>query len=357
MNPTDRGHWTSASNAHADALCPARFKAQQNIPEPPPSPEADRGTKIHAWLSGQINDFSDWPPSDQETAEAIRESADRILREQFPDGCTLIFERRLWGQFGMLRHSGQPDLLAKNDNRILILDYKTGFGLVPESDANRQLRDLAVLAWENFQCVPITVGKVQPTTSANATLCAYGLEDIVRAGSEMWQRIEACHQPNAPRIPGPIQCRYCRFRPQCPEANQTVTTLATVETAGKSLMDGTAIARVLDACAVAAKIIEDNLEKAKKLLAENPDAIPGWKLTQGAEVRSITDPNLVANRFVQSGGSLADFMKTIDVGLGKLREQLRGTTGLKGKGLDTALSQLISGAYEVKRKQPSLERT
>lgn len=380
MNTDDRGKWTSASNAAADALCPGRHLAQRDIPEPPPTPEALRGTRIHAWLAGQpIPDPSghsvvvntlDYAvmkdalygantgglnPEELETAEAIRVQVDEILRDQFPGGCTMRFEKRLWMDIGKLRHSGKPDLLAFTDNRIVIADYKTGWGFVPDSDVNLQLRDLAVLAWETYHIAPIVVAKVQK--GGKPVLCEYNSDDIGKAAGMLDKRVILSNIQGSPRIPGPVQCQYCRFRPQCPEAQATVTALQNVTDAAGALVDGATIARLLDAGKVAKQIIADNESRAKELLAQNPDAIPGWTLKKGACVREITDPETVASRFVKLGGEIPQFLKSVKVNISKLETLLREAKGYKGRDLDNAMKLLIVDCYQEKQNEPSLKRT
>jgi hypothetical protein len=324
------------------------------MPELPEAQETTRGTRIHTWLSGQKIELT---PEELETAETIRELTDSILREEFPNGCTLHFETRLWMRLGQLMHSGQPDLLARTGSKVVILDYKTGWGFVPGADTNQQLRDLAVLAWDNYGVSPIRVAKIQPTTKGRAYLCEYNAEDLERSVADVSKRVTLCHDENAPRIPGPVQCQYCRFRPRCPEAKETVTNLPALIQWDKQLSDGASIARWLDACAVAKKIIKDHEENAKRLLSENPDAIPGWELKPGNKVRAITDPETVASRFTKEGGQLELFMQAVRISIGDMKEVIRGATGLKGKSLDAKLDALIEGCYEERQNEPSLKRT
>lgn len=360
LNTDERGQWTSASNAEADRLCPGRHKACRSVPEGLPTVYTLRGTLIHKWLAGEPIELT---PEDKDLAEEIREQADVILREQFPDGCTIRFEERLWMNIGVLKHSGKPDLLAYDDSKIVILDYKTGFGFVLDSDSNMQLRDLAVLAFHklvgndpNRRAKLVRVGKIQPRSHGRATLCEYNPNDLVTALHQMTERIEACWNPTAPRIPGPKQCQFCRARPTCPEAKATVTALQRVDDAGGELLDGATIARFLDAGKVAKSIIADNEEKAKALLEKNPDAIPGWKLKPGNKVRKVTDPDTVAARFLEIG-EMVNFMKSVEVGIGALKEQVRAATGLKGKALDARVDEMIAGTYVEQQNAPSLTRT
>lgn len=350
MNLDERGPWTSASNAAADRLCPGRFLAQRGMPELPEQQETSSGIRIHAWLEGKPQPLD---PAELELAEGIREKCDGVLRNQFPQGCKLEFERRLWLRLGAKLHSGKPDVLAHDNASILILDYKTGWGFVPESDSNQQLRDLAVLAWENYGIAPVRVAKLQRNDIPY--LCEYNAEALERSKFELFHRVEACHQENAPRVAGPMQCQYCRFRPKCPEAKAALDEVPVV-CQPQLPSDGKLMAAVLNACALAKKVIADREAEAKAVLQAQPDAIPGWKLVKGRRVRIVTAPETVAGRLSELGIEKQAILSSVTMSLGKIENLIR-TTGLKGKELKASMNLVLLGCCEEREDAPSLSRT
>jgi hypothetical protein len=109
---------------------------------------------------------------------------------------------------------------------------------------------------------------------------------------------------------------------------------------------------------VAQQWLDDTEKAMKALLEKDPQAIPGWQLEEGNEVESLTNIQLIFERFVELGGKTEQFMECLK-GLkikGRLEEQVREITGRKGQGLKRTMQQLTSGASEFKKNAPSLKR-
>ncbi len=112
----------------------------------------------------------------------------------------------------------------------------------------------------------------------------------------------------------------------------------------------------------AKKWLEECDEEMKRLLAADPNSIPGWKLEDGVIQTPIVNPQEAFNRLLAVAGSseftaaelLPLFMECVKVGKTDLQALVRKVTGLKGKPLNKAWEDMLSGITESKQNKPSL---
>jgi hypothetical protein len=360
----ERAALPSASSAHRYASCPGSFLLEQQVTEPEvSSSDATTGNRIHAVLAGE-NLYK--YPADQivltseesEIGYRCSQQEAILIRSLFntkPE--RTIRERRFWSYDADWNRlwSGKPDVVYNVGNRALIADYKTGRGSVEHATGNLQLRALAVLIdeyWEGME--EITVAIIQPLAGEPST-CTYNREDLDQARVQINDLMSRVKRPGQPRVPSTEACKYCKAKPICPEAQAVVETLpATVpKESGEIVMSPDQIARFLEVAPLAEAVIESVRGKARRIL-EAGGTIPGWKLKPGAVRESITKPEVVFGRFVQAGGTQADFAKIITVTKTKLRDSVKAVTGTKGKELDAQVEAMLDGCTEAKPTAPSL---
>jgi len=368
-----RGEWSSASNALADRLCRGRHQAQVDLPELPRSDLGEAGTVIHALWTGTEPPRE--PRADEmEKAAALGEQEVRVAEEFFPtgDGLVRIVERRLWHEFpamsndparGTLKTSGRFDvaLVHPESRRALICDGKSGWLPVTPNPSNLQLRRLAALLWLQLDSAEIGVCILKPVGKREPP-CVYNVPDLRRSVSELEEDVRQSHAPDARRTAGEEQCRYCRAREGCPTR---LAWLATALPAAfpplplKTARDWTPAQRVLflEREKDARDWLAARKEEIKSLLAEQPDAVPGYSLKPGRTLETIIDPQEVWQRFGPGmGGSLEAFMKCIKVGKSALKEELRALSGHKGKALEADLDILLAGCVETTTSAATIER-
>lgn len=354
---------TSASSAEADSLCPGRFQAQRGLPEIK-SEDAASGTRIHEALAGKVIQLS---PDEQEIKERCEEIEQKLVAQVFgaEKPKKVFVEQRFWCKIPVpqgeaLLHSGQADKVHRAINKALVVDYKTGSGDQIESPKNMQLRDLAVLVSGGLVVNEIYTAIVQPMATMNPELCVYNQGDLDIAKAQMFNRVRASRAPNAKRIPGPKQCRWCRATSTCPEHNAWAGSLVPVS---KSILDVAISEWTPQQCAVfcagraaARRWLDDAEEAIKARLAASSDAVPGWKLKEGKRRRAVNDPTQLFQRFVSAGGKQDDFIKSVKIGIDDLKLQLREATKLKGVALNNKLNELLEGVIEIKQDEPSLAK-
>lgn len=379
--PTERGQWTSASAAERDRHCPGAHLACLGLPEST-SEGAQKGREIHAWLhwkrsGGKPMDMTyqeqEWvvgepdpdtePVCDYELAgrcwdleqQAIQDWLARKSESEFPE-FKVYSEKRLWLSAGTLKHSGQCDCAVVSGNRVLILDVKTGWQEVAAPASNEQLRDLAVLWWWETQCDEVTVQIIQPGVEKQPP-CVYGREELEESHRRLVARVVASNDPNAKRVPGEVQCQYCRAKgsSRCPETQQAVVTLPPLPVAEIPSP------KLVEAALMAQGVAKAILEAARAALKDNPDAIPGFKLEPNAPNKPITDPGACWARCSTQGMTLEQFMTCVKVGKGDLeaalKEVIRAKTGKKRvEGWTPLWLKLLEGITTEEPKEPSIKR-
>jgi hypothetical protein len=372
-----RGGHTSASNAAADAACPGRHIAQRGAPESK-TVYADSGQRIHAALAAQLADgehsnrsiVDALPLEERETYQACLDIQRKLAVQHFKGshaGYREFKEQRYWAKFKVngeeYQHSGQADFVGRAGTRALIIDYKTEAGDVPESPRNMQLRDLACLVRGTL--VPtdeIAVAIVQPFVTHTPEVCVYNRAELEQAATGMFQRVFASNQPDAKRIAGDLQCKFCRARrTSCVEYQNwaaQMTPPAMLNIMGVPLTAWTPAQFSVAAAMLppAEKFLSELKDLIKERLSKDPASVPGWELKPGAIREAIINPQGVFERFCALGGKIEQFIPCVDLTKVRLREALNKLTSAKGKSLDAAMNTLTDGLVSQKQTAPSLKR-
>lgn len=100
----------------------------------------------------------------------------------------------------------------------------------------------------------------------------------------------------------------------------------------------------------------DALKTEAKSRLQKGEQVTGWRLKSGSEKSTVTDPQMLFNRFSARGGTVPQFMLAITVAKGKFKDAFKSVSGLKGKDLDKAIESMMDGIVETKTSSPSLER-
>jgi hypothetical protein len=355
----ERAALPSASSAGRYFTCPGSFLLEQQVTDPEvSSSDATTGNRIHGRLAGEQIELTD---DELSLAVKCTNDEENIVQDVFgivgSADLLPIRERRFWAYDANLARdwSGKPDVVYRKGSRVLIIDYKTGRGTVEHATGNLQLRALAVLAADHFGDVnEVTVAIIQPLAGPPSR-CTYSGEDLDMARFQINELMADVKRPGQPRVPLTDACKYCRAKPICPEARGVVEKLpALVPRDGLEIvMSPEQIAEFLEKAPLAEAVIEAVRGKARRML-EAKQEIPGWKLKPGATRESITNPELAFARFMDAGGTQAQFVQSITVAKTKFKDAVKAATGKKGKDLDGFLEIMLEGCTETKVTAPSL---
>lgn len=352
MERDEREGRPSASSMERISLCPGSHALSLGIRDKE-SPEATRGSRIHALVAGEKVEN---PTADERSlAATCDELAQNVVESTIgvPIGdCDEVWrEHRLWAKD--LRFSGKPDLVAVHGADAIIIDYKTGGGAVTEAAGNVQLRALAVLVQQNLNrnLDSITVAIIQPLAAQRISVCKYTKADMIMAANEVYIVIAAAERVDAARFAGPKQCKYCPARTRCPESNESVKALSTtLSSTPATQLTAEQLEVALDRCEQAEAVIEAIREEAKQRIAFG-ETLHGWALRPGVEREMVKNTPEVFSRYMFAGGTQERFLEAASVSKSSLKDALKSTTGFKGKQLDEQVRLILEGCTE--KTQPS----
>ena len=354
----------SASASGRYVLCPGSWHMEQQAPEEPCSADANIGTRVHAVLAREcVPDLTD---EEQSIVEQIRAHETNLLAATFKQDLQVadFREQRLWwfDSSGNKRWSGKPDVVYSQGDVALIIDYKTGRNAVESAAENQQLRCLVALIDQTWRSAfkTIWVAIIQPFTGA-PSVALYEADDIAAASAETVAIMEGILHANARRIPSASACRYCRGKTICPEARSAALT-GPLEVMPPDItpsqlafaLNSQTLADFLFKAAQAEAVIEACRAEAKRRISVGNE-VPGWKLADGSKRETITQTQMVAERFL-GFGTYDQLLPAITFTKTKLRDSVQAATGLKGKALDQRITELLQNCTETKIGEPKLIR-
>lgn len=362
----ERKGGTSASNALADSLCQGRHLACRNLPDNT-SDDATFGTTVHAALAKGSDEGL--TVEQQDIYESCQLIESKLVDQCFgPDKAKakVFTEQRFWVRIdtkdghGRYEHSGKADKVYRHESRGLIVEYKTLAGEQQESAENMQLRDNVVLAARSLVLQEVMAVVIQPLVTHSPTPVLYDKESIKQAEEDMFARVRASNNPASLRVAGEVQCKFCKFKPQCPEyAAWSVSLLpATVSLPDSPVAVWTPeqMALFCDRKGAVQKWMDDCEQAIKDALEGNPDAVPGYCLKPGAIKESVSNPQELFNRFSAEGGTLELYMSCVSIAKGKLETAVRDVTKAKGKSLASKVDKLLEGLTTSKQNSPSIAK-
>lgn len=347
----------SASSIERLMSCPGSYALEQQCPSLPPGDDAIQGTLIHGALA--TGDTSKLTDEQAETVLMCLKIEAELLAKTFPgeDAHQTIIEQRMWTFEGPLSYSGKPDRVHIQGQHALCIDWKTSRGETASAERNPQLRALAALIYGNGLANEVTVAIIQPWASPQVSVCFYHISALEEARKEILAAITEAQKPNAPRIPGERQCKYCRALSVCPEAKAVVAQASAYPRERFDTgIEPARIAQFLETCALAERVIDSFRTWAKKSLEADPNSIPGWRLKPGSVKSTIVDVPAVYQNLRDYGVQPEEFAAIVKTTKKDLLALVKKTTGTKGKELDELMDVILAGCTTESQNAPSLER-
>jgi len=264
--------------------CPGSVALVAKMPPQPSSSYADEGTLLHDVIANCLID--DLHPDvflgtkygeaelteDLVTAKLLPALAalDKISTTmEYAVEQKVDFGKKLPGVFG------SADLIGRDGDRAIVLDWKFGSGVIVTAEENEQLlfyaaaaRRTVPWAFEGVKEVELVI--IQPPEVRRWTT---NLKRLVRFEKELAAAVAAAKRPDAALKDGE-HCRWCAAKPLCPL--QT----GAVERALRAQLSALPVETISDWLTKADQIedwIKDLRALAFQLLMEGSD-VPGWKL-------------------------------------------------------------------------------
>ena len=205
--------------------------------------------------------------------------------------------------------SGMPDHLVIRGSTALVLDYKTGRGEVTPSERNLQMMALAVLVKANHKRVSkVYVAIVQP--HRDPEMVCYTGKKLKEARAFIESIISLALMPLTHRVAGEKQCRWCKFKSECPEA-----------------------------------------------IAATPDAIEGYMLKDGVRRRDVKDIEGAFNA-LKSDGLIDEvsFMGACKVSLTSLEGKVRDVSGMSKSAAKESIARSLGDLVNESEGQTRLHK-
>ena len=357
---------TRSSNLHRRKLCPGSGRAEAGLPEEH-SDDAAEGTLLHALMADSIADA----PKLNAEQESVLESASETRMNAISKVASEIQSTAptaLKYELELVLHGGlEPILIGHTDLQAIfgtkaayIQDTKFGRIPVEPADVNLQIASYAVMSWRDTGISDVFAAINQPRLrrEQRLTMARYNEQQLRNAEQEIIGIIEAAEKPDATRIPGEAQCKYCLARHTCNERQEYFKQFSqmTIHASGQ-LVDNATLEALYDRCGLAKKLIGEIEAEMKRRLETDPDAFGGRIGLKHSQTSTITNmPSLFA-RLLESGARHDEIHEICPPPTKKdLEELLRKVTGKKGNALKDAMKQLLDDITVSKPKAPSLER-
>ena len=335
----------SPSSAYRWLACPGSVREEAKYPEPPSGPGAIDGTHSHTLLEHCIKDEWLCPTRmvgaklkdhdgefvvDADRAARVKVAVDYI-RERSLDGVfRVIAERRVNPAHLLGRDdlSGTVDCQIVGEDWIELIDYKDGMGVV-SAEGNMQLEQYAygVLAGytlpvnARYPIKRIIMTIIQPKLALKGmkaiTSWERDVSDLLSNMGTIIDQAAATDDPNAPLVPGEVQCKFCRAKGSCsalagnvmkevgvmfqPVVNQTLDVAQQSADKDPATMDDQQIRQIMEAAPLMRQLLEAVEKEALRRL-EAGQAIPGLKLVHGRGSRAWALPeDEMAEKLVKMG--------------------------------------------------------
>lgn len=216
---------------------------------------------------------------------------------------------------------GTADAILLTEDTLHIVDLKYGKGVEVSAEGNSQLRLYALGALRVAEQLGITSQMVtmhicQPRLY-NWSEETLSVEELLAWGEEVKVAAARTREPDAPLVPGPVQCKFCRAKATCPALATEAFAVARVDPtefpmavppAPDTLTDEQ-IARVLTAADMVQDWIKAVQGEAMRRAAQG-GGLPGWKLVAGKKgARSWAEPTSVAEILQEAGLSRKSIYK------------------------------------------------
>jgi hypothetical protein len=275
--------------------CPGSVALVQRMPPQVENKYMQEGTLLHACMEdlladGELGDVAAKHKLTDDQADKLAYCL-KALDEIDPDQ-TMSFVQEVEVAFegvpGLSEVFGNVDLIGRLGNRVIVLDWKFGDGVIVEAEENHQGLFYAAAAmkthatqWAFEGATEVEIVIVQPPAMRRWVTTFDRLDQFV---ADLQTAVRTALRDDAPTQIGD-HCRFCTAKTICPSMTGAVE--RTVHQALAAL-DPEALGRAL----ALASQLEDFIDGARKLAQERLEEglpLPGYKLVAKRATRQWSD--------------------------------------------------------------------
>ena len=309
------------------------------------SPEAEAGTRIHAFLAGSAESILS--PNELAIATQLYNHLEDARAQTIGDAAQADsehLEERLYLRDSEDRaiFSGQPDRFEIYDELALLVDYKSGYA-TQEQIGLFQLSALAILIAQNFPQVSHVVALLI-NENGIALKVYYTQEELFELKERLLKLLGRINAEHASLVPAPDTCRFCPASLICPALRRASSEIEPLSIA-KLPLESREAANLLTKALIVERLVDEIKKFYLQRLIENPGSIEGYEAKLGAKVREVSDWPAA---FEKLGLPIGDFL---DSATWKITE-VEAKTKLSKQQFANALGDLLT----YKQNRPSLAR-
>jgi hypothetical protein len=350
--PSEIHHRFSPSQLWRFANCPGSYKLRQLVPRST-SPEADRGTDLHARIiSGDLTGLS---VADAESITRCREivaqeSEGAIEVRQDWHGEVLAPDR------GVTLTAGTLDFAVRHDDGWHLYDWKCGTGEPPPYEAViPQLSGYALALFQDSGFPVAAAEAFHPASGTHLRIPIIALWTV----TELAEVVAECEAPGLSLCTGPW-CRYCGADAICQAAEldrRLIVAPPREPTTPNEIAEALTVVERYDYAKQAVDARVSALrERAIALLTAGTE-IPGWTLKPGRKRMECPDLNAAHAVWLAGGGTTPEFMGALSgPSLPTLAEAEQARTGLSLAASRRAVNDRLGPCLTETRDKPRLAR-
>lgn len=359
----DRHGLPSASSRERDYRCPGNRNLTnalrlEGLLRDDSSEASIAGDRIHKAI--ETDDDSELSHQETVSKEEIERKIFMVKQMvSVPSDAEEVRETRFWLRNGLRKMaSAKIDVGYFWEDKCLVIDAKSGWLPVVPSNENLQLRGAVATILAERPSVNTVFTVIAPANEKAHIPAVY--ERATTGGyaiAEWKEHIKRTEEPDAPRIPGEEQCKYCPARMHCPERKSVISKVAhtAIHVPGLYVSDAE-LERLAPMFGVAKKAIGEYEAEMKRRLEDNPDCFENYELTKPRVTEKIVNLPVIFQRITPHGVTVDEFTKECTITKKNLTELLQSKLSIKGKALDTAVKEVIKDCTEKSYSNPSLKR-
>ena len=295
--------------------CPGSVVLVQKMPPQPSSQYADEGTMLHGCMEdlladGEMGDVIAKNKLTDEQAEKLQFCLDAL--DQIDPDQKMIFAQEVEVEFegvkGLEGVFGNVDLIGRLGDRVTVLDWKFGDGVIVEAEENYQGLFYAAAAlktskldWVFEEAREIEIIIVQPFAVRRWVTTFDRLAEFT---AELQRAVKTAAKPDAPLAIGDW-CRWCAAKPICPQMTGAIDRVVHTKLENVS-------PEALSAALQLADKLESFINDARKLAHDRLEKnlpVPGYKLVAKRATRQWADEVKTQLALIKLGLGEADFIE------------------------------------------------